>query len=74
MSKCEFFQERISFLGHIIYKHGIAMDPTKIQAIIKWSPPKNIHEVFSFLGLASFYQKFVLGFSGTIVPLTNLTK
>jgi hypothetical protein len=61
-------------LGHVIDKHGIAMDPTKVQAIVKWSPPKNVHEVCSFLGLASFYQKFIKGFSGIAVPLTNLTK
>jgi hypothetical protein len=54
MSKCEFFQERISFFGHVIDKHGIAMDPTKVQAIVKWSRPKNVHEVLSFLGLACF--------------------
>jgi hypothetical protein len=53
MSKCEFFQEHISFLGHVIDKHSIAMDPTKVQAIVKWSPPKNVQEVCSFLGLAS---------------------
>jgi hypothetical protein len=61
-------------LGHVIDKHGIAMDPTKVQAIVKWSSPKNVHEVCSFLGLASFYQKFIKGFSGIAVPLTNLTK
>ena len=44
-----FIQERISFLGYVIDKHGIAMDPTKVQAIIKWSPSKNVHEVHSFL-------------------------
>jgi hypothetical protein len=55
MSKCEFFQERISFLEHVIDKHGIAMDPSKVQTIVKWSPPTNVHEVCSFFGLASFY-------------------
>jgi hypothetical protein len=73
MSKYEFFQERIFFLGHVIDKYGIAMDPTKVQAIVKWSPPTNVHEVCSFLGLANFYQKFIKGFLGIAVPLTNLT-
>ena len=74
MSKYEFFQECISFLRHVIDKHGIAMDPTKVQATVKWSPPKNVHEVCSFLGLVSFYQKFIKGFLGIVILLTNLTK
>lgn len=50
------------------------VDPQKIEAVLKWEQPTNIAEVRSFLGLASYYQRFVQGFSKLALPLTNLTK
>ena len=50
------------------------MDPTKIEAVVNWKPPKNVSEVRSFLGLARYYRKFVEGFSKIAAPLTKLTR
>ncbi|XP_062118562.1 uncharacterized protein LOC133832204, partial [Humulus lupulus] len=73
-SKCEFWLEQVTFLGHIVSKDGIAVDPSKIEAIRDWPQPKNASEVRSFLGLAGYYRKFVEGFSKIATPLTNLTR
>ncbi|XP_062114502.1 uncharacterized mitochondrial protein AtMg00860-like [Humulus lupulus] len=72
--KCEFLLENVRFLGHIVSKEGIAVYPTKIEAIRDWRQPKNVAEVKSFLGLAGYYRKFVEEFSNIDAPLTNLTR
>jgi hypothetical protein len=66
--------EKDSFLGHIISKDGVAVDPSKLEAIINWERPTNVHEMRSFLGLAGYYRRFVKGFSNLSGPLTAITK
>ncbi|XP_073137293.1 uncharacterized protein [Henckelia pumila] len=66
--------ERVPFLGHIISKSGVEVDPSKVQAVKEWSVPRNASEIRSFLGLAGYYRKFIKGFSSIAVPLTALTK
>jgi hypothetical protein len=72
LNKCEFFQSEISFLGHVINEHGIKMEQSKVDAVMKWPAPKNIHELRSFLGLAGYYRRFVKDFSMIATPLTSL--
>jgi hypothetical protein len=72
LSKCDFFKEEISFLGHVINRAGIKMEPSKVDAVMQWTQPKNVHEVRSFLGLAGYYRRFVQGFSKIAAPLTDL--
>jgi len=74
LSKCEFWLEKIAFLGHIISREGVSVDPSKIEAVSKWSPPKNVTEIRSFLGLAGYYIRFVKDFSKITKPLTTLTR
>jgi len=74
LKKCEFWLEEVSFLGHVISKDGIAVDPSKIEAVTNWERPTNVHEIRSFLGLAGYYRRFVKGFSKLSSPLTALTK
>jgi hypothetical protein len=74
MKKCEFFQSKISFLGHIVSADGISMDPEKIQAIRDWPTLQNVGDVRSFLGLAGYYRKFVHRFSHIAAPLSNLLR
>lgn len=74
MSKCAFFEEKIHYLGHILSKEGIAVDPDKIKAIVEWPIPKKILEVRSFMGLASYYRRFVEGFSKIENPITSLQR
>ncbi|XP_071921767.1 uncharacterized mitochondrial protein AtMg00860-like [Coffea arabica] len=73
-SKCEFWLEKVAFLGHIISQDGLAVDPAKVEAIAKWKRPENPTEVRSFLGLAGYYYRFIKNFSRITGPLTNLTK
>jgi hypothetical protein len=74
LSKCEFHQTEVNFLGSIISKKGIKMDPKKVKSIQDWPTPRSVKEVQSFLGLANFYRRFIKGFSGIARPLTDLTK
>ena len=55
-SKCEFWLDRVHFLGHVVSQEGIAVDPTKIDAINQWPAPKSVTEIRSFLGLAGYYR------------------
>ena len=73
-SKCQFWLDKVAFLGHVISTEGISVDPQKIEAIVNWKPPTNVSEVRSFLGLAGYYRKFVEGFSKIATPLSNLLK
>ena len=54
-SKCSFWLEEISFLGHIMKKDDITADPEKIRVVTEWSKPTNVSEIRSFLGLAGYY-------------------
>ncbi|XP_074288176.1 putative mitochondrial protein AtMg00860 [Silene latifolia] len=74
LSKCEFWLEKVSFLGHVISREGVVMDPTKIEAVSKWVAPKNVAEIRSFLGLAGYYRRFVKDFSKIARLLTSLMR
>ncbi|KAI3762549.1 hypothetical protein L1987_52980 [Smallanthus sonchifolius] len=73
-SKCEFWIREVHFLGHVINKKGIHVDPSKIEAIKNWEAPKTPTEVRQFLGLAGYYRRFIEIFSKIALPLTTLTQ
>ena len=73
LSKCKFNKAELHFLGHVIGKDGVAVDPAKIAVIEKWPLPKSLKELQSFLGLANYFRKFVDHFSSVVAPLTALT-
>ena len=71
---CEFWLRQVSFLGHVVSKDEILVDPTKIQGVTKWKGPTTVTEIQSFLRLADYYRRFVQDFSRIASPLTQLTK
>jgi hypothetical protein len=55
LSKCEFWMKQVAFLGHVISKGGISMDPSKVQDVLSWNAPTSVGDIQSFLGLAGYY-------------------
>jgi hypothetical protein len=71
-SKCEFWIDKVPFLGHIISNGRISVDPAKVKEIMAWSIPTTVTEIRSFLGLAGYYQRFIEGFSKIAKSMTLL--
>nr|GEU44277.1 putative reverse transcriptase domain-containing protein [Tanacetum cinerariifolium] len=73
-SKCEFWIPKVQFLGHVIDSQGIHVDPAKIKSIKDWASPKTATKIRQFLGLVSYYRRFIEGFSKIARPMTKLTQ
>ena len=74
LEKSEFDKEEVEFLGHIIGKNGICMDPKKVQAILEWPTPENLKDLQAFLGLANYYQQFIKHYSKIAGPLFHFNQ
>lgn len=72
--KCEFEKEEVEYLGLIVGKGEVRMDPKKLKAISEWPEPKTVKEIQSFLGFCNFYRNFINNFAMTARPLWDLTK
>eukprot|EP00253_Pinus_taeda_P015186 PITA_15186 len=74
LSKCNFFQIEVHYLGDVVSKEGIAIDREKIRVIMEWADPKNVDEVRSFMKLAGYYRIFNGNFSCIAYPITSLQR
>ena len=74
MSKCEFGMQEMLYLRHVIGSNEVHVHLDKIRAILDWTTPKNVTELKDFLGLCTYYRRYVSAFSQVATPLTDLTK
>jgi hypothetical protein len=72
--KCDFYQKKIQYLGHVISEEGIAVDLEKIRDIMEWPIPKDVANIQSFMGITRYYHKFIEGFSNISYPIKSLHK
>jgi hypothetical protein len=66
--------KQVAFLGHVISKGGISIDPSKVQDVLSWNAPTSVSDIQSFLGLARYYRRFIEGFLKISKPMTELLK
>jgi len=71
--KCSLMQAEVPFLGHIVSKDGVQPNPENISKVMQWPEPTNVTEVRQFLGLCSYYRRFIKDFAVVAKPLTKLT-
>jgi hypothetical protein len=74
LSKCQFFQSAVKFLGFKISSDGLRMETGKLSTILEWPLPSSLKQLRRFLGFCNFYRRFIPKFSGLARPLTELTK
>ena len=72
--KCEFLKAEVVYLGHVICKDGIKPNPKVIESVKNWKTPETVKEVQKYLGLCSYYRRYVPQFSEKASPLSSLTR
>jgi hypothetical protein len=72
MSKYEFWIDEVLFLGNIINKDGLDVDPKKVADILNWKAPTDVRGIKSFIGMVGYYRRFIEGFLKNVRPMTAL--
>jgi hypothetical protein len=73
-SKYDFGASKVEYLGHIVGKDGVRVDPNKIEAMKDWPHPRNLKSLRGFLSLTGYYHKFVNNYGKIVAPLIALLK
>ena len=74
LKKCRFHQDKVSFPGYVMSAQEVWMEDERIEAVRNWPEPKSVRDIEVFLGFASFYQRFIQGFSKIVGSLTLMLK
>jgi hypothetical protein len=74
LKKCDFWLEEASFLGHVVNKNELTIDPDKVKVVVEWEQPANVWEIRSFFGIAGYYRRLIEGFFALLGPLTALPR
>ena len=74
LEKCEFYKQRIEYLGLVILENEVSIDPVKVAGVQEWPTPENKMDVQTFLGFMNFYRRFIRDFSTKAQPLFDLTR
>jgi hypothetical protein len=72
LSMYKFWLKQVAFLGNVILKGGISVDPSKVQDVLSWKAPMSVSDIQSFLVLAGYYRRFIDGFSKISKPMTEM--
>lgn len=72
--KCQFCKPSLAFLGYVVDKNGLHANPDKVKSICDYPQPQTFTQVKRFIGMASWYRRFIKNFSELIIPLNNLIK
>ena len=74
LAKCHFAKNELEYLGQVIGKDAIKVDPRKIETFAKWARSKDVNQLRSFLDLCNYFCKFIQGYSTLVIPLIHLTR
>jgi hypothetical protein len=74
LSKCAFNKPEVAYLGHIVGRNGLRMDPKKVEVVRTWRTPRTATELRSFLGLCNYFRRFIQGYSSVVACLHELLR
>ena len=73
-SKCEILRDSIKYLGRMVDRHGVRLDPEAVEAVLTWKTPRTNTQIMSFLGFANYYREFIKGCADKVYPVQKLMR
>ena len=73
-SKCEILRDSIKYLGRMVDRHGVRLDPETVEAVLTWKAPSKDTRLMSFLSFANYYREFIKGYADKVYPMQELMR